>query len=622
MSPKHGIFDVQILKDYITQTLIFSMQSSQWYGRFVSEDPGMTIDNSNKYIGIARLREHRSDNHSCVVHPSMRFLTKHCIVSFANGPEFEDFSEGWGNNSESDRFARMDSAWKYKAREITGTSKYYGDLTTYSGGGYIATLGRTWTNSIININYLYRNNWIDRYTRCLFIEFLMYSANSNLFQSVQVAFELSTTGFILTMYNVRTARLLFVQNESTIVLQVVMALFILMVFILLLKFLIKIVRKKKLLFNDLWTLADILIISLSLTCSFLFLERSFLVKVFLDDIENAKHNEFINYFHLFSSETTLTSIAAALVFIATLRLWKLLRFLLIIKIAEKTFKLSVSRLFSLFIYQILLIFLFHLVGRMLYNDQNEFKDNEDSMMTLIQLALCFLKTYDFRSVKTIAQRSYFSLYLITSFFFLTTHVTVISSCYGEARLSYSNQEGYNVFTYLHEQYQYYKKVVAIKMRRSRQRGGKRSTSFTEDRAIIAKANEHRYAKSLRMPRSKMYTICYITCAILRNMKINPKLTKKDENLMRMIAANMIRHDLKDEVYFFVGRSASKKTALVDDSVLEKMERFLNYLLTRGGEEREKEYRSTIFEEIQENLKKVSMLLARIDIAMDSYTSNP
>ncbi|KAG5861328.1 hypothetical protein JTB14_036351 [Gonioctena quinquepunctata] len=395
-----------------------------------------------------------------------------------------------------------------------------------------------------------------------------------------------------------------------------------MVFVLLLKFLIKIVTKKKLLFKDLWTLADILIISLSLTCSFLFLERSFLVKVFLDDIENAKHNEFINYFHLFSSETTLTSIAAALIFIATLRLWKLLRFLLIIKIAEETFRLSVSRLFFLFIYQILVIFLFQLVGRMLYDEQNEFRNNQDSIMTLVLLALCFLKIYDFRSVKSIAQRSYFSFYLITSFFFLTTNVTVISSCYGEARLSYSYQEGYNIFTYLYEQYQYYKNVVAITMRKSRQRGGKDGITSTKERAVSPKANEHRYAKCLKMPRSEMDTLCYITCAILRNMKTNPKLTEKDENLMKMVAAHIIRHESKDELYFFVGISASRKTTLVDDSVLRKMETFLTSILTRGSEEREKGYVNTTFERIQENLKKVSMLLARVDIGMDLYTDDP
>ncbi|KAG5879814.1 hypothetical protein JTB14_035892 [Gonioctena quinquepunctata] len=120
------ILNRQALENYIEYTLIFSMQSPRWYGKFISNDPGITIDNNNKYIGIARLRQHRSDNHSCVVQPRMRFLTKHCISPYADGPEFGDFSEGWGNSTESDKFARMDLVWKYQPAQITGTFSYFG----------------------------------------------------------------------------------------------------------------------------------------------------------------------------------------------------------------------------------------------------------------------------------------------------------------------------------------------------------------------------------------------------------------------------------------------------------------------------------------------------------------
>ncbi|KAG5883388.1 hypothetical protein JTB14_012738 [Gonioctena quinquepunctata] len=477
MYSEEPITDEYEIEFYIKHALIFSMQSLQWYGRFLSRDPGMTIDNNNKYIGIARLRQHRSDNHSCVVHPLMRFLTKHCISPYSNGPEYEDFSEGWGNNTMSDKFARMDMIWKYKTPQITGTSNYHGTFGTYTGGGYVATLGRNLKNSLLNAEYIHRNHWVDRYTRCLLIEFIMYSANSNLFQSVRVSFEMATTGYYLTEYNVRTASLLFIRNAGGVVLLLLISSFVVMVCILFLKLLLKIMKKKRLVLKDMWTIADITIISLSVACMFFYVERSFMVEGFLNDVEKSKHNEFINYFHLFFAETTLTIMAAILIFLATLRLWKLLRFLLIIKIVEKTLRLLVSQLFFVFIYQIFLIFLFQLVGRILFEDQDS---NQDSLMSLVLLGLCFLKTYDFESVKTLTQRSFYSIYMVASLFFLTSYVSVITISYGEAQVYHSYRYGYTVFDYLHEQYQYYKWVIAIKMKRIKQRGGRDETSMGEE----------------------------------------------------------------------------------------------------------------------------------------------
>ncbi|KAG5869003.1 hypothetical protein JTB14_035067 [Gonioctena quinquepunctata] len=200
MHAEHVISDRKKIEEYIMNTLIFSMQSLQWYGKFIIDDPGMTIDNNNKYIGIARLRQHRSNNHSCSVSAPMRFIAENCISSFDNGPEFGDFSEGWNDDAESDKFARMDWVWKYMTHQTTGTFQYMGKFSTYPGGGYVATLGRTLKNSLINAEYLFRNEWIDRYTRFLSIEFLLYSPNSNLFHSVTVRYELGISGYVRTKY--------------------------------------------------------------------------------------------------------------------------------------------------------------------------------------------------------------------------------------------------------------------------------------------------------------------------------------------------------------------------------------------------------------------------------------
>ncbi|KAG5863217.1 Polycystin-2, partial [Gonioctena quinquepunctata] len=612
------------LENYTRDTLIFSIQSSlNWYGRFFIEDPGLTIDNTNKYIGIVRLRQLRANNHSCVVPPLMRFVTVHCISSFADGPEYEDFSVGWGNNSESDKFSRMDSVWKYKESELTGTSGYFGELATYPGGGYVATLGRSWKNSIVNMNYLFRNNWIDRFTRSVFFEFLLYSPNGNLFHSVRVAFELAATGLVLTLFNVETAHLLSAVKESSVGFQVGVSLFVLMICALVIKILYRIGKKKELVFKDLWTISDIFIIFLSIACLILFVERAPTVRVFLSEIEDAKPNEFVNYFHLLSTQTTMTILAAILVFIATLRLWKLLRFMSIVRVTEKTLELAFPRLLVVFLYQMLFIFLFQLISKITFANRSEFRSNHDSFMTLTLLGFRFLKTFDFQPVNTPSKRLYFWVYLLGSFFFLTSHIVVIANCYRDARIFYSNRKGYNVFEFLIERYQYYKVLVAKKIGRLRRRGGQDGSTSAEEKAVSAKANMHRYAKCLKISENRMNIMWHLTRGILRNKKPKSKLGKDDKNSMVIIIANLLRKDMKKDIYFFVGSTKTKNAIFVDDLIFKKMEKIGNVLLY----EKEKMHRylfesnSQKFDEIESSLEYVSNLLRRVSFTLYHLSKN-
>lgn len=68
-------------------------------------------------------------------------------------------------------------------------------------------LGRTHRNSAIVVHYILQSKWLDRLTRALFVEFLMYSSSSNLFNSVTVIFENSPTGYMLQDLHVSIGRI-------------------------------------------------------------------------------------------------------------------------------------------------------------------------------------------------------------------------------------------------------------------------------------------------------------------------------------------------------------------------------------------------------------------------------
>lgn len=71
-----------------------------------------------------------------------------------------------------------------------------GEYGIYPGGGYIAPLGRTLKNSLANMKYLKKHKWLDHQTRAVFLEFLIYNPNVNLFNGVSIIFEINSAGHI------------------------------------------------------------------------------------------------------------------------------------------------------------------------------------------------------------------------------------------------------------------------------------------------------------------------------------------------------------------------------------------------------------------------------------------
>lgn len=77
-----------------------------------------------------------------------------------------------------------------------------GYITIYPGGGYSAPLGRTLYNTYYNIKYLADSKWMDTKSRVIFVEFLTYNTNYNIFNGVKLIFEQSCSGLWAKTYSV------------------------------------------------------------------------------------------------------------------------------------------------------------------------------------------------------------------------------------------------------------------------------------------------------------------------------------------------------------------------------------------------------------------------------------
>lgn len=75
--------------------------------------------------------------------------------------------------------------WTYSSQNELGAHSYYGDVSTYGGGGYYVDLTVDTVAGAQIIKDLKDNLWFDRGTRAVFTDFTTYNGNVNLFCSLK-----------------------------------------------------------------------------------------------------------------------------------------------------------------------------------------------------------------------------------------------------------------------------------------------------------------------------------------------------------------------------------------------------------------------------------------------------
>lgn len=97
--------------------------------------------------------------------------------------------------------------WKYSSSDDTGSYTTAARLATYSGGGYLAELGKTKGEIGNLLTYLSDNAWLDDKSRAVFTEFTAYNTHANFYVMVLMLMEIPATGGTLVFKRVLTTRL-------------------------------------------------------------------------------------------------------------------------------------------------------------------------------------------------------------------------------------------------------------------------------------------------------------------------------------------------------------------------------------------------------------------------------
>ncbi|KAF4010845.1 hypothetical protein G4228_001843 [Cervus hanglu yarkandensis] len=108
----------------------------------------------------------------------------------------ENYGVNWGPSDTNN--TKSDSIWHYQNQEALGGYPIQGEFATYSGGGYVVRLGRNSSNALRVLQQLEQSHWLDHCTKSLFVEFVVFNANVNLFCVVTLILESNNIGAFFT----------------------------------------------------------------------------------------------------------------------------------------------------------------------------------------------------------------------------------------------------------------------------------------------------------------------------------------------------------------------------------------------------------------------------------------
>ncbi|KAI8497395.1 hypothetical protein Bbelb_247010 [Branchiostoma belcheri] len=222
-----GMDQVKTAKDFWkwTEAVLFpGMYFNTWYNGAVGRRADrLHLHGTTAYrFQPPRLRQIRVKPGHCVKDDSVK--SPKCISEFSwNIQESRDFSAGWRPRDPDENST---GPWSFRpAYQLKGLPAF-GQLSSYPGGGYVSVMGKSKTSTMKKLEVLKNNTWIDRYTRAVMVEFTVYAEGTNLLSSVNLMFELSTTGAFFPHSTIATYRLFNYEGSRGIVVLVFQMLFV------------------------------------------------------------------------------------------------------------------------------------------------------------------------------------------------------------------------------------------------------------------------------------------------------------------------------------------------------------------------------------------------------------
>uniref|UniRef100_A0AAY4BII6 Polycystic kidney disease 1 like 2a n=1 Tax=Denticeps clupeoides TaxID=299321 RepID=A0AAY4BII6_9TELE len=312
------------IKDSMSLSEIFSWTNTTFLTNLFGQKPGFITDGNSRLVGNARLRQIRVNKDSCHVTHSMHPSIPECHAPYSwEAEDMGSYGTRW-NSTSNRNTSQTISPWQYQTQHKVRASPIWGSITLYRGGGFVVDMGPERQNATRMLQYIFNNDWLDVYTRAIFLELTVYNANVNLFCIITLMFESSAVGAF--QYNTQLHSVRLYQSTGGFHIFVMFSEVTFLLFVCYYMFMQgKLMKQLKwAYFKSKWNLLELAMIILSWSAMSVFIKRTLLGNRDLEYYENNK-DQFASFHDTANADAVLGYLIAFLVLLATIKLWHLLR---------------------------------------------------------------------------------------------------------------------------------------------------------------------------------------------------------------------------------------------------------------------------------------------------------
>ena len=243
---------------------------------------------------------------------------------------------------------------------------YWGEMALYSGGGYVVRLDSSYEAMVTQFEQLEQEKWIDEYTRAVFLEFTVYNPSVNLFVVTTILSEFRPSGGVFGSYRFEPCMLLPYMNDMLLFQIACEIMYFAFTVFFVMKELRTLYKQKCSYFKQFWNLIEFSITAMSVTAVVIYFYRLISVNELTNYFEETKGNGYMKFQYVGYWSEIFQYIIGFLVFLATIKFLKLLRFNKKICLLASTLKESSNNLYHFSIIFNVMFFAFVQVFYLVY----------------------------------------------------------------------------------------------------------------------------------------------------------------------------------------------------------------------------------------------------------------
>ncbi|KAM7361435.1 polycystic kidney disease 2 [Cochliomyia hominivorax] len=374
----------------------------------------------NILLGPPRLRQIRVKEKSCEVHDIfLSYFTK-CFA-------------GYNKHIENNTGPYMNSKF-YTMSELQ-VFPIRGEIKKYYGAGYVVDLSYNFEKNKQIFEDLKRNKWINRGTRLVILEFVLFNINTNIFNNVKMLAEVPPVGGIVPSHDFRTIRLHTFWTEGNWFLYMCGIIFYLMVLFYTIQEVVQFSRTgAKLYFTSMWNFLDILV----LIFSYLSLVYNLIHPWYMSDIlKKAKNNpqKMVSIDQICYWNLLYIDMMGVCVFLVWIKIFKYIGFNKTMLQFSTTLKRCAKDLFVFAVMFFIVFLAYAQLGLLIFGSSHpDFREFTISVITLMRM---FLGDFEYQLIEEanhILGPIYFLTYVLFVFFILLNmFLAIINDTYGAVK---------------------------------------------------------------------------------------------------------------------------------------------------------------------------------------------